>query len=56
MRKLRLHGNKKGMICRCGDIIKDMQYCPKCKAINFGNRTMQVVGGFKPKHHIKKDN
>lgn len=30
--------------CKCGDMIPDMQYCEKCRQVNFGKRKMKVVG------------
>lgn len=37
--------NKKhpDIICKCGDKIKDLHICPKCKQCNLGKRQIKVV-------------
>ena len=46
---------KEKFICKCGNEVRDMCYCPKCKQTNFGKRKIVVVNTGEVIETDKKD-
>ena len=47
--------SKQKIKCKCGNMISDMNYCPKCGQGNFGKRKIKVVGVVKTKQNLEED-